>query len=81
MIKVLRFTAFLGVLAGCATGPSGHWEQAGRTPPQIEDDEAHCRKVAMLESDGQRSVDPFKEAKVEESCMRRMGYTSVKAPR
>ena len=51
------------------------WE----TDQQAEDDHAHCRKVAMQESDGQRSVDPFKESVVEENCMKRIGYQYVKS--
>ena len=72
--------AIAGVaLFGCETGPSGQWVQNGRTAQQAEDDHAHCRKVAIQESDGQRSVDPFKETVVEENCMKRMGYTYVKS--
>lgn len=48
---------------------------AGRPAAQTDDDLAQCRKVAMQESDGERRMDPFKEARVEQNCMRRMGYT------
>ncbi len=77
-MKFLLIAVFAGLLYGCATGPSGHWVQAGRTDQQAEDDLAHCQKVGMQESEGQRSTDPFKEATVEENCMKRMGYTFVK---
>lgn len=77
-MRVLLVAVLMGALFGCETGPSGRWVQAGRTDQQAQDDHAHCRKVAMQESDGQRTVDPFKETAVEESCMKRMGYTYVK---
>lgn len=35
-------------------------------------------KVAMQESEAQRSTDPFKESAVKENCMKRMGYLYVK---
>ena len=76
---ILFITVLMGALVGCESGPSGRWVQNGRTDQQAEDDHAHCRKVAMQESDGQRSVDPFKESVVEENCMKRMGYQYVKS--
>jgi hypothetical protein len=79
-MQILLIAVLMGALFGCQTGSSWRWVQAGRTDQQTEDDHAHCQKVAMQESDGQRSVDPFKEAIVEENCMRRMGYTYVKNP-
>jgi len=68
----------LSALVGCETAPSGRWVQNGRTDAEAQDDHAHCQKVAMQESDGQRSVEPFKEAALEENCMKRMGYTFIR---
>jgi hypothetical protein len=77
-MRILLIAVLVGALFGCETGSSGRWVQDGRTDEQALDDHTHCRKVAMQESDGQRSVDPFKEAVIEENCMKRMGYTYVK---
>jgi len=72
---IILIAVLAGLLYGCETGPSGRWAQAGRTDQQAQDDYAHCQKVAMQESGGQRSTDPFKESAVAEICMKRMGYT------
>ena len=76
-IRIL-IAVLAGLLYGCETGPSGRWVQAGRTDQEAQDDYAHCQKVAMQESEGQRSTDPFKESTVGEKCMKGMGYTYVK---
>jgi len=80
-MKTLRLTVFIGMLSGCATAPSGHWEQAGRTELETQDDFAHCEKVAYLDSQRNKTGEPFKEAQVEKNCMQRMGYTYTKNPK
>jgi len=81
-MKTLLLTVFVGMLSGCATAPpSGHWEQAGRTELETQDDHAHCEKVAMQESLRNKTDEPFKEAAVEKNCMERMGYTYIKNPK
>jgi len=78
-MKTLLFPVLIGMLSGCAAAaPSGHWEQAGRTEVEIQDDHAHCEKVAMQESLRNKMDEPFKEAVVEKNCMERMGYTYIK---
>jgi hypothetical protein len=77
-MRILLITAAVVVLAGCESGPSGRWVQQGRTDAQTAEDLDHCEKVTMQESDGQRSVGPFKEAGVKQNCMERMGYRYVK---
>jgi len=74
-MNIMLIAVLAGLLSGCETGPSGRWAQAGRTSQEAQDDYAHCQKVAMQESEGQRSTDPFKESTVAENCMKRMGYT------
>lgn len=80
-MKMLLVTVLIGMLSGCATAPSGHWEQAGRTELETQDDHAHCGKVAMQESLRNKTDEPFKEAAVEKNCMERMGYTYIKDPK
>ena len=75
---IILIAVLAGLLYGCETGPSGRWAQAGRTSQEAQDDYAHCQKVAMQESEGQRSTDPFKESTVGEKCMKGTGYTYVK---
>ncbi len=78
-MKTLCVTVLIGILAGCATAPpSGHWEQAGRTEAETQDDHTNCQNVAMREANRNRTDEPFKEALVEQNCMERMGYTYVK---
>jgi hypothetical protein len=80
-MKTLRLTVLIGILSGCATVPSGHWEQDGRTELESQDDFAHCEQVAYLESQRNKSDEPFKGAQVEKNCMERMGYTYIKNPK
>lgn len=77
-MKTLCFTALIGLLSGCATAPSGHWEQTGRTELETQDDLEHCDKVAFLDSQRNKTDEPFKAALVEQNCMERMGYTYIK---
>jgi len=77
-VWIIVIAVVAGLQYGCEPGPSGRWAQAGRTDQQAEDDYAHCQKLEMQESEGQRSTDPFKEGAVEEDCMEREGYTFVK---
>ena len=78
-MKTLCFTVLIGMLSGCATDPpSGHWEQTGRTELETQDDLDHCDKVAFLDSQRNKTDEPFKAALVEQNCMERMGYTYVK---
>ena len=77
-MNIMPLAVLAGLLYGCETGPSGRWVQAGRTDQEAQDDYAQCQKVAMQESEGQRSTDPFKESTVGEKCMKGMGYTYVK---
>ena len=80
-MKTLLVTVLIGMLSGCASAPSGQWEQAGRTELETKDDHAHCEKVAMQESLRNKTDEPFKEAAVEKNCMERMGYTHIKNPK
>ena len=80
-MKTLRLTVLIGMLSGCATVPSGHWEQDGRPELETQDDFAHCEQVAYLESQRNKSDEPFKGAQVEKNCMERMGYTYIKNPK
>ena len=77
-MNIVLIAVLAGLLYGCETGPSGRWVQAGRTDQEAQDDYAHCQKVAMQESEGQRRTDPVKESTVGEKCMKGMGYTYVK---
>ena len=80
-MKTLCLMVLIGMLFGCATAPSGHWEQAGRTELETQDDLAHCEKVAYLDSQRNKSDEPFKEAAVQKNCMQRMGYTYINNPK
>ena len=73
--------ALLLSLYGCDSVSSGHWVQSGYSDVQMTEDFRHCEKVAMLESDGQRSVEPFKEERIKQSCMERKGYSYEKKTR
>jgi len=77
-MHMMLIVVLAGLLWGCKTGPSGHWVQAGRTDQEAQDDLAHCEKVAYLDSQRNKTDEPFKEAQVEKNCMERMGYTYVK---
>ena len=77
-MRILLIAVLAGALFGCQTGPSGRWVQAGRTDLEAQADYGHCEKVAMQESEGMRSTDPFKETSIKESCMKRMGYEYVR---
>ena len=79
-MKELGILGLLLALYGCESVPSGQWVQEGGTEAQMREAMGHCEKVGMLESDGMRSTDPFKEEIVKQNCMRRMGYTYVKLP-
>lgn len=46
-MKTVYVAVLIGMLSGCATTPSGHWEQAGRTELETQDDLAHCEKVPI----------------------------------
>ncbi len=74
-------SAVLIGLSGCATAPSGHWEQAGRTESETQDDLAHCEHVAFLDSQRNKTDEPFKGPQIEKNCMQRMGYTYVASPK
>ena len=80
-MKTLCFTVLIGLLSGCATAPSGHWEQTGRTESETQDDLDHCDKVAFLDSQRNKTDEPFKGAQVEKNCMERLGYTYIKSPK
>ncbi|HJT19737.1 MAG TPA: hypothetical protein VJ746_04675 [Nitrospira sp.] len=71
----------VGMFLGCSTAPSGHWEQAGRTEAETRDDFAHCEQVAFLDSQRNKTDEPFKGAQIEKNCMQRMGYTYVPNPK
>ena len=76
----LAFTVLIGIW-GCASAPSGHWEQAGRSELETQDDLAHCEHVAFLDSQRNKTDEPFKGPQVEKNCMQRMGYTYVANPK
>ena len=76
-MKILCLTVLIGMLSGCATAPSGHWEQVGRTEMETQDDFAHCEQVAYLDSQRNKSDEPFKGAIIEKNYMQRMGYTYI----
>jgi hypothetical protein len=80
-MKTLCLGVLPGMLSGCATAPSGHWEQAGRTEVETRDDLAHCEHVAFLESQRNKSDEPFKGPIIEKNCMQRMGYTYINNPK
>ena len=80
-MKTLRLTVLIGMLSGCTTAPSGHWEQEGRTELDTQGDFAHCDQVAYLESQRNKTDEPFKGAQVEKNCMERLGYTYIKSPK
>jgi hypothetical protein len=77
-MKAFSLALFIGLLSGCATTPVGHWEQAGRTTQETNDDFAHCEHVAYLDSQRNKTDEPFKGPQIEKNCMERMGYTYVK---
>ena len=63
-MKTLRLTVLVGMLAGCATAPSGHWEQEERTELETQDDYAHCEKVAYLDSQRNKTDGHSKELRL-----------------
>ncbi len=77
-MKTFCIAVLIGLLSGCATAPTGHWEQAGRTEQETQDDFAHCEHVAYLDSQRNKTDEPFKGPQIEKNCMERMGYTYVK---
>ncbi len=77
-MKTLRVVMLMGLLSGCATAPTGHWEQIGRSEAETADDQAHCEKVAMQESMRNKSDEPFRETAIMNQCMGKMGYAFVK---
>jgi hypothetical protein len=77
-IKGLVIFGMLLTLYGCESVPSGRWEQPQRTDTQATEDLKHCEHVAILESDGQRSVEPFKKTIVVQNYIQRMGCKYVK---
>lgn len=80
-MKAVYVMVLMGMLSGCATTPSGHWEQAGRTETETQTDFAHCEQVAYLDSQRNKSDEPFKGPIMEKNCMQRMGYTYVNNPK
>ena len=80
-MKAVYVMVLMGMLSGCATTPSGHWEQAGRTETETQTDLAHCEQVAYLDSQRNKSDEPFKGPIIEKNCMQRMGYTYVNNPK
>jgi len=78
-MKIVSLAVLIGMVLGCAaTTPSGHWEQAGRTEIETKDDLAHCEHVAFLDSQRNKTDEPFKGPQIEKNCMERMGYTYTK---
>ncbi len=80
-MKTLCLAVLIGMLFGCATAPSGHWKQAGRTELETQDDLAHCEKVAYLDSQRNKTDEPFKGAIIEKNCMQRLGYSYINNPK
>ena len=81
-MKTLLVTMLFGMLSGCATtAPSGHWEQTGRTELETQGDLAHCEQVAYLDSQRNKSDEPFKGPIIEKNCMQRLGYTYINNPK
>lgn len=80
-MKTMYVAMLIGMLSGCATAPSGHWEQAGRTDLETQDDFAHCEKTAYLDSQRNKSDEPFKGPIIEKNCMQRLGYTYINNPK
>ena len=74
-MKTLRVVMLMGLLSGCATEPTGHWEQIGRSEAETADDQAHCEKVAMQESMRNKSDEPFHEANVVKPLMGNLSAT------
>ena len=64
------------MLAACDT--PGRWIKAGGTDLESQADYAHCEHIAMLDSEGMRSVEPFKEEIVKQNCMKKMGYAYLR---
>ena len=80
-MKLVYVAVLIGMLSGCATTPSGHWEQDGRTELETQDDFAHCEQVAYLDSHRNKSDEPFKGPIIEKNCMQRLGYTYINNPK
>ncbi len=77
-MKTLPLVMLIGMLAGCATTPDGHWEQAGKNPTESQDDFTHCERVSILESQRNKSDAPFMESILMKQCMEKLGYAYVK---
>lgn len=77
-MKSVYTVVLLGMLSGCVAAPSGYWEQAGRTEMETHDDLAHCEKTAYLDSQRNKTDEPFKGLIIEKNCMQRLGYTYSK---
>ena len=77
-MKTLFAVLFAGLLSGCATTPSGHWEQAGKAEADTQSDFDHCEKVSILESQRNKSDAPFMESILMKQCMEKLGYAYVK---
>jgi phosphopentomutase len=77
IMKTVYVALLIGMLSGCATTPSGHWEQAGRTEQETQDDFAHCEQVAYLDSQRNKTDEPFKGPIIEKNCMQRLGYNYI----
>jgi hypothetical protein len=80
-MKTVYVAMLIGMLSGCATTPSGHWEQTGRTEQETQDDFAYCEKTAYLDSQRNKTDEPFKGPIIEKNCMQRLGYTYVNNPK
>lgn len=80
-MKTLYVVLLIEMLLGCATAPSGHWEQAGRTELETQDDLAHCEQVAYLDSQRNKTDEPFKGPIIEKNCMQRLGYSYIDNPK
>jgi len=76
-MKTVYVALLIGMLSGCATTPSGHWEQAGRTEQETQDDFVHCEKTAYLDSQRNKTDEPFKGPIIEKNCMQRLGYNYI----
>ena len=73
-MQLLCIAVVLGLLAGCESGPSGRWIQDGKTDLDAQQDYAQCERDAIFNSEGLRSVEPFKESMQKKSCMKQKGY-------
>ncbi|MEO5955306.1 MAG: hypothetical protein ABIR36_06405 [Nitrospiraceae bacterium] len=80
-MKSVYVAVLIGMLSGCATTPSGRWEQTGRTELETQDDFAHCEKTAYLDSQRNKTDEPFKGPIIEKNCMQRLGYTYINNPK